>query len=86
VISWGESRPKSSKPAQVFCDWLAATLVLRQMALASRKARPDLYERVQTADSDITVDEEVDEDEFEQESVEIVDDQGNAIEQIDLSQ
>jgi hypothetical protein len=84
VISWGDSRPKSSKPAQVFCDWLATILVLRQMSLQTRKARTDLYERAQTTESDITVDEELDE-EFETQEVELIDHEGNAIDDIDLA-
>jgi hypothetical protein len=54
------------------------------MAIQSRKARPDLYERVPTAQSDSQTDEDVDEDEFEAQDAQMVDDSGNTIEEIDL--
>jgi hypothetical protein len=53
-------------PTLVIREWLAAALVLRDAAVASRKARPDIFERVSTADSATTG---VDEDELDEEVV-----------------
>jgi hypothetical protein len=95
ALSWKETRHKSSEPAQLICEWLYISLMLRDQAVQSRKTRPDLYERVSSADSNVNPDTEFDE--FEKESepadneegildvdADIIDDAGEAIEAIDL--
>jgi hypothetical protein len=51
VVSWDDSRQKGSKPAQIICEWLIVTIALRDIAVKGRKMRPDIYERINTADS-----------------------------------
>jgi hypothetical protein len=60
VVSW-TNRPKSSKPTHAICEWLAAVFLLRDIAVANRRIRTDIYQRVLTADtqhSDDEIDEE----------------------------
>ncbi len=56
MISW-KSRPKSSKPSNIICEWLAAVFVLRDIAVANRRIRTDIYKRVSTAETQQTDDE-----------------------------
>ncbi|KAJ3324094.1 EF-hand calcium-binding domain-containing protein 5 [Boothiomyces sp. JEL0866] len=51
LLSWSDTKQKGSVPAQLICDWLIASMALRDIALAARKARPDIFERVRTAES-----------------------------------
>ena len=51
ALSWRDTNQKSSEPAQLICDWLYIILVLRDIAAANRKARPEIFERVSTAES-----------------------------------
>ncbi|KAJ3276598.1 EF-hand calcium-binding domain-containing protein 5 [Terramyces sp. JEL0728] len=72
LLTWSDTKQKGSLPAQLICDWLIASLVLRDIALAARKARPDIFERVRTADS-AQSDVETDNEEVENENEEVPD-------------
>ncbi|KAJ3315402.1 EF-hand calcium-binding domain-containing protein 5 [Boothiomyces sp. JEL0838] len=67
LLSWSDTKQKGSLPAQLICDWLISSMALRDIALAARKARPDIFERARTAES-VQSDVETDNEEMENEN------------------
>ncbi|KAI8901952.1 hypothetical protein BC833DRAFT_575684 [Globomyces pollinis-pini] len=69
ILSWEDTKQKGSKPAETICEWLIISMTLRDIAVAARKSRPDLFERISTAssaaDSEV-LDDEADEEDEEQ--------------------
>lgn len=87
---------KASEPAQRLFEWLCIALLLRDIAVKSRKARPELFDRVSTADSNSTEDDletldgEIESPDGEIESPEeesagVYDADGNEIKSVDLN-
>lgn len=64
ALSWEDTKQKSSEPAQLICEWLIVSMMLRQIAVDSRKARPDIYDRIsasadtEAAGSDVKINDE----------------------------
>ncbi|KAJ3259794.1 EF-hand calcium-binding domain-containing protein 5 [Boothiomyces macroporosus] len=93
LLSWSDTKQKGSLPAQLICDWLISSMALRDIALAARKARPDIFERARTAES-AQSDVETDNEEMENENdeggeaepidvdAEVLNEQGNEIKEI----
>ncbi|KAJ3371793.1 EF-hand calcium-binding domain-containing protein 5 [Kappamyces sp. JEL0680] len=43
ALSWRDTNQKSSEPAQLISDWLFVAIILYDIAVSNRKARPDIY-------------------------------------------